>query len=87
VDSRSGSLLLETRGEVLDHFEQCLNVIKQRVQADELFADATVSHCWLTTVLTTKMTTFRLPGTSTYTTIELVSCLVAPSARADGSEG
>ena len=33
------------------------------------------------------MTTVGLPDTSTYTTIELVSCLVTPSARAYGSEG
>jgi hypothetical protein len=33
------------------------------------------------------MTTVRLPDTSTYTTRELVLCLVAPSAWADGSEG
>ena len=36
----------------------------------------------LTTVLTTTMTTVRLPDTSTYTTSELVLCLVAPSACA-----
>jgi hypothetical protein len=41
----------------------------------------------LTTVLTTTMTTVRLPDTSTYTTTELVLCLVAPSACAYGSEG
>jgi hypothetical protein len=41
----------------------------------------------LTTVLTTTMTTVRLPDTSTYTTRELVSCLVTPPARAYGSEG
>ena len=41
----------------------------------------------LTTVLTTTMTTVALPDTSTYTTIETVSCLVTPSARAYGSEG
>lgn len=41
----------------------------------------------LTTVLTTTMTTVGLPDTSTYTTIELVSCLVVPSACAYGSEG
>src|SRR5271167_192734 len=41
----------------------------------------------LTTVLTTTMTTVRLPDTSTYTTSELVLCLVAPSACAYGSEG
>ena len=45
-----------------------------------------VSHRELTTVLTT-MTTLRLPDTPTYTTIELVSRLVTPSARAYGSEG
>jgi hypothetical protein len=28
---------LATKGEVLDHFEHCLNVIKQRVRVDELF--------------------------------------------------
>jgi len=28
---------LATKGEVLDHLEHCLNVIKQRVQVDELF--------------------------------------------------
>src|SRR5271163_3191497 len=28
---------LATKGEVLDHFEHCLNVIKQRVQVDEFF--------------------------------------------------
>ena len=28
---------LATKGEVLDHFEHCLNVIKQQVQVDELF--------------------------------------------------
>ena len=41
----------------------------------------------LTTVLTTTMTTVGLPDTSTYTTIEFVSCLVAPPACAYGSEG
>jgi hypothetical protein len=40
----------------------------------------------LTTVLTTTMTTVGLPDTSTYTTRELVSCLVTPPARAYGSE-
>jgi hypothetical protein len=40
----------------------------------------------LTTVLTTTMTTVGLPDTSTYTTLELVSCLVAPSACAYGPE-
>ena len=33
------------------------------------------------------MTTVRLPDTSTYTTTELVSCQVTPSARVYGSEG
>jgi hypothetical protein len=33
------------------------------------------------------MTTIGLPDNSTYTTIDLVSCLVAPSACAYGSEG
>src|SRR5271166_2170725 len=33
------------------------------------------------------MTTVGLPDTFTYTTIELVSCLVVSSARAYGSEG
>ncbi len=28
---------LATKGEVLDHFDHCLNVIKQRVQVDEVF--------------------------------------------------
>jgi hypothetical protein len=32
------------------------------------------------------MTTFGLPDTSTYTTIEFVSCLVTPPARAYGSQ-
>ena len=41
----------------------------------------------LTTVLTTTMTTAGLPDASTYTTIELVSCLVTPPARVYGSEG
>ena len=41
----------------------------------------------VTTVLTTTTTTIRLPDTLNYTTIELVSCLVAQSARAYGSEG
>jgi hypothetical protein len=40
----------------------------------------------LTTVLTT-MTTVRLPDTFSYTTTELLSCLVVTSACADGSEG
>ena len=41
----------------------------------------------LTTVLTTTMTTFGLPDTFNYATVELTSCLVTPSARAYGSEG
>jgi len=48
---------------------------------------AAVSRRELTTVLTTTMTTVGLPDTSTYRTIELVSCLVAESACAYGSEG
>jgi thioredoxin reductase len=35
---------LATKGEVLDHFEHCLNVIKQRVQVDERFGWALESH-------------------------------------------
>jgi Pyridine nucleotide-disulphide oxidoreductase len=35
---------LATKGEVLDHFEHCLNVIKQRVQVDELFGWTLESH-------------------------------------------
>jgi hypothetical protein len=38
-------------------------------------------------VLTTTMTTVEPPHAFTYTTTELVSCLVTPSARAYGSEG
>ena len=34
----------------------------------------------LTTALTTTMTTVGLPDTSAYPTLELVSCLIAPSA-------
>jgi hypothetical protein len=37
--------------------------------------------------LTKTMTTLGLAHTSTYTTTELVSCLVIPSACAYGSEG
>jgi hypothetical protein len=48
---------------------------------------AAVSHRELTTALTTTMTTVGLPDTFTYTTTELVSCLVEPSACAYGSEG
>ena len=49
--------------------------------------DAAVSHREPTTSLTTTVTTVGLPDAVTYATIELVSCLVAPSARAYGSEG
>jgi cation diffusion facilitator CzcD-associated flavoprotein CzcO len=35
---------LATKGEVLDHFEHCLDVIRQRVQVDELFGWAVESH-------------------------------------------
>ena len=48
---------------------------------------AAVSHRELTTALTTTMTTVGLPDTFTYTTTELVSCLVEPSACASGSQG
>lgn len=48
---------------------------------------AAVSHRELTTALTTTMTTVGLPDTFTYTTTELASCLVEPSACAYGSEG
>ena len=41
----------------------------------------------LTTVLTTTMTTFRLPDTLNYTTVESTSWLVTLFARAYGSEG
>jgi len=41
----------------------------------------------LTTVLTTTMTTFSLPDTLNYATVEFTSYLVTPSARAYGSEG
>jgi hypothetical protein len=41
----------------------------------------------LTTVLTTTMTTVELPHAVTYTTTELVTCLVTQSARAYGSGG
>jgi hypothetical protein len=44
-------------------------------------------HRERTTILTTTMTTVGLPDTSTYTTRELVSLLVTPSACAYGSEG
>ncbi|MCW2651042.1 MAG: hypothetical protein JWR32_2018 [Mycobacterium sp.] len=43
-------------------------------------------HRELTTVLTTTATTVGLPDTFTYTTIELLSRLVTPSARAYGSQ-
>jgi Pyridine nucleotide-disulphide oxidoreductase len=35
---------LATKGEVLDHFAYCLDVIKQRVQVDEFFGWAVESH-------------------------------------------
>ena len=35
---------MATKGEVLDHFEHCLNVMKQRVQVDELFGWMLESH-------------------------------------------
>ncbi len=35
---------LATKGEVLDHFEHCLEVIKQRVRVDEFFGWAVESH-------------------------------------------
>ena len=35
---------LATKGEVLDHFQHCLEVIKQRVQVDEMFGWAMESH-------------------------------------------
>jgi hypothetical protein len=38
-------------------------------------------------MMTTMMTTVRLPGTLNYATVELASCLATPSARAYGSEG
>ena len=41
----------------------------------------------LTTVLTITMTTFGLPDTLNYATVELASRLVTPSACAYGSEG
>jgi hypothetical protein len=44
-------------------------------------------HRELTTTLTTTMTTVRLPDTSNYTTRELGSRVVTPSACAYGSEG
>src|ERR1700694_3497210 len=48
---------------------------------------AAIWHRELTTVLTTTMTTVGLADTSSYTTTELVSCLVTPSAYTYGSEG
>ena len=54
---------------------------------DPCGGSAAVSRRELTTVLTTTMTTVGLPDTSTYTIMELASRLVAPSARAYGSEG
>ena len=41
----------------------------------------------LTPLLTTTMTTFELPNTVNYATVELASFLVTLSARAYGSEG
>src|ERR1700739_2775170 len=35
---------LATKGEVLDHFEHCLNVIKQGVRVDEYFGWDVVAH-------------------------------------------
>ena len=35
---------LATKGEVLDHFDYCLDVIKRRVQVDEFFGWAVESH-------------------------------------------
>jgi cation diffusion facilitator CzcD-associated flavoprotein CzcO len=35
---------LATKGEVLDHFQHCLNVIKQRVRVDEFFGWEVESH-------------------------------------------
>lgn len=35
---------LATKAEVLDHFQHCLNVIKQRLQVDEFFGWAVESH-------------------------------------------
>jgi hypothetical protein len=49
--------------------------------------NAAVSHRELTTLLTTTMTTVGLLDTLSYTTTELVSCLIKLSARAYGSEG
>jgi hypothetical protein len=48
---------------------------------------AAISHGELTTVLTPTMTTVGLAYTPSYTTTELLSCLVIPSACAYGSEG
>jgi hypothetical protein len=48
---------------------------------------AAVSHRELTTVLTTTKTTVRLPDARASTTMELISCLVVPSACTCGSEG
>ena len=41
----------------------------------------------LTTLLTTTMTTFELPNTLSYATVELASFLTTAPARAYGSEG
>jgi len=35
---------LATKGEVLDHFEHCLNVLRQRVQVEEYFGWSMESH-------------------------------------------
>jgi hypothetical protein len=35
---------LATKGEVLDHFQHCLDVIKQRVRVDEFFGWEVESH-------------------------------------------
>jgi hypothetical protein len=35
---------LATKGEVLDHFEHCLNVLRQRVQVEEYFGSSMESH-------------------------------------------
>jgi hypothetical protein len=45
------------------------------------------TECELTTILTTTKTTVGLSDTSSYTTKDVPSCLVAPSARAYGPEG
>ena len=40
----AGTPYLATKGEVLDHFDHCLNVIKQRVRVDEYFGWTLESH-------------------------------------------